>query len=359
MLTIARRMRVSSKSLGVNTAATPALRSASTTGVHMQGHPGPTVAEEVIVDALLAARCEYFVGNQESNVSLAVASLKAWPRGFLAMLGEKNGRAENLFLHRPAAPRAEAAPPVDTCRLCEAPADFAFEGKVLARHRVRYFRCRGCHALQTERPHWLDEAYAGVAERFDTGKASRTLANFLALPPLLEILQVRKTDRAVDFGGGTGLLARLLRDVGYDFHCCDKYGQAEFMAGLSWDALDRRCRVVTIFEVAEHFADPRAEWARLFAADPDVVIGSTGLYQGQGADWDYLSPESGQHVFFYSFDTLAALAHRHGRHAYHVGMYFILTRNALSAEALQRIAAWRDALMPACRATFEQWAAAR
>lgn len=82
--------------------ATPALRSADSTGVHMQGHSGRVVADEVLLDALLATRCDYFVGNQESNVSLAIASLKRWPRGFLAMLGDKNGRAENLFLHRPA-----------------------------------------------------------------------------------------------------------------------------------------------------------------------------------------------------------------------------------------------------------------
>jgi glycosyltransferase involved in cell wall biosynthesis len=350
-------LKVFRERYGDRLVATPALRSQTTTGVHMQGHPGPTVAEEVMVDALLAVRCDYFVGNQESNVSLAIASLKAWPRGFSAMLGVMSGRAENLRLHQPAqAPTAQ--PPVDVCRLCDAPADLAFEGQVLARHRVRYFRCRGCNALQTEKPYWLDEAYAAGAERFDTGKASRTLTNFLALPPLLDILQVRKDDRAVDFGGGTGLLARLLRDLGYDFHSCDKYGAAEFMAGYRWNDLDHACRVVTMFEVAEHFVDPKAEWAKIFAANPDVVIGSTAPYQGQGAGWDYLSPESGQHIFFYSFDALAMLAHRHGRYAYHVGMYFILTRNALSADAVQQIAAWRDGLMPACQSTFAQWARA-
>ncbi|MBS0448190.1 MAG: tetratricopeptide repeat protein [Proteobacteria bacterium] len=89
---------------GDRVVTTPALRSDSTTGVHMQGHAGSTVGTEVLVDALLAARCDYFVGNQESNVSLAIASLKDWPNGLLAMLGQQSARAENLFLHRAAAP---------------------------------------------------------------------------------------------------------------------------------------------------------------------------------------------------------------------------------------------------------------
>jgi glycosyltransferase involved in cell wall biosynthesis len=331
---------------------TPALRSANNTGVHMQGHSGRVVADEVMVDALLAARCDYFVGNMESNVSLAIASLKRWPPGVLAMLGDNNGRAENLFLHQ------QKPAPFDTCRLCHSPAQRLFDKEVLGRHRVGYHRCMGCGALQTDAPHWLDEAYSDHAERFDTGKASRTLVNFLAFPRLLDILQVRKTDRAVDFGGGTGLFARLMRDAGHDFHCCDKYGGAEFMAGYAWDEVAHPCRLVTIFEVAEHFAEPAVEWDRIFAANPDFVIGSTGLYTGQGADWPYLVPESGQHVFFYSFEAIAYLARKHGRNAYNLGMYFILSREALPETTLNQLRDWRENLLPVCRNSFEQWAAA-
>jgi glycosyltransferase involved in cell wall biosynthesis len=333
---------------------TPALRSASSTGVHMQGHSGKLVADEVLLDAYLARGCDYFIGNQESNVSLAIASLKRWPRGFLAMLGEKNGRAENLFLHK------QAPVPVEKCRLCQSPVQRLFDMEVLGSHRVNYHRCMGCGALQTDVPQWLAEAYTHKAERFDTGKASRTLVNFLAFPQLLEALQVRKTDRAVDFGGGTGLFARLMRDMGYDFHCCDKYGSAEFMAGYAWDAIAHPCSLVTIFEVAEHFAEPAAEWDRLMACNPDFVIGSTGLYTEQAADmgaaWGYLAPESGQHVFFYSFESITYLARKHGRHAYNLGMYFVLSRDPLPAPVLARVQQWRDGLMPACQDTFQRWA---
>jgi glycosyltransferase involved in cell wall biosynthesis len=329
---------------------TPALRSNSNTGVHMQGHSGRTVGDEVLIDALLAARCDYFVGNQESNVSLAIASLKRWPQGFLFMLGDKSGRSENLYLHK--------SPPVDVqkCRLCQSPVRQVFSKLVLGRHNVNYHRCLGCGALQTDTPHWLDEAYSGPAELYDTGKASRTLVNFLALPPLLKALNVRKTDLAVDFGGGTGLLARLLRDTGYNFHTCDKFGSSEFMGAYAWNDLDHPCKLVTLFEVAEHFSDPATEWQHIFASDPDWVIGSTSLYTGQDQDWVYLSCESGQHIFFYSTEAIDYVAKKAGRYAYHLGMYFLITRSPLDDATLRLITGWRDNLFPACQASFSAWA---
>lgn len=329
---------------------TTALRSASNTGVHMQGHSGRTVGEEVLVDVLLASRCDYFIGNQESNVSMAIASLKPWPTGLLIMLGDKNCRAENLFLHR------QVPPPDETCRLCQSPAQKVFSKMLLGHHHVSYHRCTGCGALQTDKPHWLDEAYSSQAELYDTGKASRTLVNFLALPRLLATLGVRKADLAVDFGGGTGLLARLMRDAGYNYHTCDKYGSSEFMGGYAWNDINRRCRLITLFEVAEHFAEPAAEWERIFSCDPEWVIGSTGMYTGQGEDWPYLSVESGQHVFFYSFDALALLAQRSGRFAYNLGMYFLITRKPLNVETLHSIEHWQSNIYATCQASFESWA---
>jgi glycosyltransferase involved in cell wall biosynthesis len=334
---------------------TPALRSDSTTGVHMQGHAGTTVGEEVLVDALLAARCDYFVGNQESNVSMAIASLKHWPQGLMVILGEKNIRADNFYLHRSAKVDVQE---VAMCRLCKAPVQQVFDKLVLGRHRVGYHQCTGCGALQTDTPHWLDEAYASRAEWYDTGKATRTVVNFLALPKLFEILGVRKSDLAVDFGGGTGLLARLLRDVGYNFHTCDKFGSSEFMGAYVWPDMGHPCRLVTLFEVAEHFADPGAEWQRLFDCNSDWILGSTGLYNGQGADWSYLSEASGQHVFFYSQQALAYLGKQSGRFVYVFGMYFLISRQPLSSDTLTAINDWRADMYPACKGSFDSWASA-
>jgi hypothetical protein len=72
-------------------------RSATNVGIHLSGHDGFTIGEEVMLDALLALKCDYFVGNQESNVSLAIASMRNWAKGFIFLLGEKNNRSESRF----------------------------------------------------------------------------------------------------------------------------------------------------------------------------------------------------------------------------------------------------------------------
>lgn len=79
---------------------TQTFRSATDIGVHFSGHDGITMGEEVLLDVLLALKCNYFVGNQESNTSLGIASMRNWPQGFMFLLGERNIRGNNLFLHR-------------------------------------------------------------------------------------------------------------------------------------------------------------------------------------------------------------------------------------------------------------------
>ena len=244
---------------------------------------------------------------------------------------------------------------IQQCRLCQSPVQQMFSNTILGKHQVNYYLCNRCGALQTADPYWLDEAYEGSAELYDTGKASRTVVNFLALPAILVALKVRKTDLAVDFGGGTGLLARLMRDTGYNFHTCDKFGGSEFMGGYAWSSIGRPCKLVTLFEVAEHFSDPAEEWQRIFAGDPEWVIGSTSLYVGQDKDWPYLSCDSGQHVFFYSAETLAYVAHTAGRYAYNLGMYFLITRVPLDEETLKLISDWKNNLISACNASFATW----
>lgn len=79
---------------------TKATRVAGNVGVHLSGHDGIVIGKEVLVDTLLAIKCDYFIGNKESCVSFAISSMRYWPQGFMFLLGgEGSGRGENLFLH--------------------------------------------------------------------------------------------------------------------------------------------------------------------------------------------------------------------------------------------------------------------
>jgi hypothetical protein len=79
---------------------TNVLRTSSNIGVHHSGMNGILLGKEVLVDALLATKCDYFVGNNGTNVSLAIASMKQWIDDRLYIFDtHKSARGENIFLH--------------------------------------------------------------------------------------------------------------------------------------------------------------------------------------------------------------------------------------------------------------------
>jgi protein O-GlcNAc transferase len=80
---------------------TGATRTSTGLGVHYQKQESRyLLGEEVLVDALLAARCQSFIGNGLSNVSCAVAQMKHWPAGSCRLLGARLDRLRQFTLYR-------------------------------------------------------------------------------------------------------------------------------------------------------------------------------------------------------------------------------------------------------------------
>ena len=221
------------------------------------------------------------------------------------------------------------------CRLCGNPTNLAFELQVLLKHDVSYWRCRSCGSLQTEKPYWLDEAYASRKEdsagsndnlnSLDVGAAQRNLFNMAAT---LGVAQAMALRTAVDVGGGDGLLCRLLRDYGLDAYVSDRYAQASYALGFDHAPFDRP-DLITAFEVWEHFANPQADIAGMFAGDPKAVFVTTQVYAGEGDDWWYLIPETGHHVFFYSEKAFALIAERYRYRLLRSGGYTLFYKPGL------------------------------
>lgn len=84
---------------GARLLCTPCTRVRGNVGVHYAGYPGIQVAEEVILDVFLAARCDSFLGNGTSSVSNCVECLKYWPRGSFAVFEREHSSRRNLVLH--------------------------------------------------------------------------------------------------------------------------------------------------------------------------------------------------------------------------------------------------------------------
>jgi hypothetical protein len=194
------------------------------------------------------------------------------------------------------------------CRLCEGHLVPKFSLVVLHKYEVRYFECDRCGSLQTEFPYWLDDAYSSNLSNLDTGAVQRNLQNLSAAYLVSRIFGVYN---ALDFGGGDGLLCRLLRDYNVNCYVKDRYAVPTYAQGFSEPDFAAP-NLVLAFEVFEHFATPARELEDLFQLRPTVLLASTEIYCHQRADWWYLASESGQHLFFYSEKALQMIAARFG-----------------------------------------------
>ncbi len=121
-----------------------------------------------------------------------------------------------------------------------------------------------------------------------------------------------RPERILDFGGGNGTLAELLRTAGFtQVHTYDPFvpRHAAKPAG--------RFDCVVSFEVAEHSTDPARSFADMNESltDTGLILFSTLLQPAdidqQGLNWWYAGPRNG-HVSLYSRASLAKLVRPFG-----------------------------------------------
>ena len=220
-----------------------------------------------------------------------------------------------------------------------------FRAPMLARYEVQYFRCRGCRSLQTELPYWLGEAYShGEAHStYDTTRVSRsrrTCATILAIYRLAGF-----KGPALDFGGGTGLLCRMLRDARVDAYTFDEYDDGGFAKGFISKIGERDFDVISAIEVFEHLPDPRGTLDLLFSSGAKVIVATTQAYGEEDASWDYLALFTGQHVFFYSKKALDWIAAKYGYHLARADRFWVFVRADLPRQVRLRLGLLRKPII--------------
>lgn len=202
------------------------------------------------------------------------------------------------------------------CRVCSFQV-FKFDSaKIMNKHIIDYYQCPNCGFIQTEKPYWLEEAYKQSINDTDTGMLRRniTMSNFTAL---LIIMYLNKNAKFLDYAGGYGLFVRMMRDKGFDFYWHDLYTQNIFSIGFEYNQ-NVKYEMVTSFESFEHFINPLEEFDKMTQLSDNILISTTLIPNKKlkVSEWDYYGIEHGQHISFYSLESLKFIAEKNNMNLY-------------------------------------------
>ncbi len=183
---------------------------------------------------------------------------------------------------------------------------------------IYYVLCNGCgFSFAPEFSEWKPEDFA---EKIYTDDYILVDPDYLDARPrvnaanLISMFGVRGTTiRHLDYGGGGGLLVKLLQEANWQSTSYDPFVDCD----TSMERLGK-FDLITAFEVFEHVPDVSTLMSNLCAllAPQGVVLFSTLLSDGNiGANkrinWWYASPRNG-HISLFSRRSLAALARKSG-----------------------------------------------
>jgi len=195
------------------------------------------------------------------------------------------------------------------CNICGANSKSYAKAQLMGKHQVSYYLCPSCEFVQTDNPHWLDEAYQSPINITDTGILERNIL-LTKLTTLLIDSLFNKKGQFLDYAGGYGLFVRMMRDVGLDFYWMDPYCKNIFANGFEYSEQDHAIECVTGFECFEHFVSPIQEIKKMIIQCSSLFF-STELrpeIETLPQDWWYFGLEHGQHISFYRYKTLQFIA---------------------------------------------------
>lgn len=152
----------------------------------------------------------------------------------------------------------------------------------------------------------------------DTGLVKRNLF-FSDFTANLIDAALEKNGSFLDFGGGYGLFVRLMLDKGYKFNRYDIFCENLFAKGYDADLTQPvQFELITAFEVFEHFISPISELTNLLNHSDTILFCTEliGKIPPQPTDWRYYTLPSGQHISFFSLETLEYIAKKLGLNLY-------------------------------------------
>jgi hypothetical protein len=197
--------------------------------------------------------------------------------------------------------------------------ELLFAKTVLNKYKVNYYRCLETGFIQTEVPYWLNESYSNVITSLDVGLTNRNLRYAKIVAKIIK-KNFNSNSKFLDWGGGIGLFVRLMKDMGYDYILYDLYAPNILALGFSLKEIkqDKEFELITAFEVFEHLVNPLQDIEAMLLQGKNILF-STLLIPTQNNEienWWYLLPETGQHISFYSIETLEYIAAKYQLNLY-------------------------------------------
>lgn len=224
------------------------------------------------------------------------------------------------------------------CKVCKNKVEPIFSKRILKKYDAIYFQCTHCDFVQTSEAIWLEEAYSNAITTLDIGLASRNVWLTREVANIIDTC-FPKAKNMLDFAGGYGLFARLMRDAGYNFYRQDDY--CENIFSNYFDQADSgisRFDLVTAFEVFEHFNKPTDEIKRVLSYSENLIFSTELMPSEDVENWWYLSIETGQHIAFYSLKTLEFIAKENNKNLYSNGRNLhIFSKEKLSDAKIQEL----------------------
>lgn len=247
----------------------------------------------------------------------------------------------------------------DKCKICGSEVNLLFKSLVLSKYQVSYFKCPNCEFIQTEKPFWFDEAYNNAITDLDVGLVSRNLSFSNVIENIIKN-NFDVSGKFLDYAGGYGLFVRLMRDKGFDFYREDKYCKNIFAKNYDLEDLGvkNKFELVTAFEVFEHLEDPLMEIEKMFKYS-DTVIFSTELQPSQNIksneEWWYFTPETGQHIAFYSAKTLEYIAEKLHFSFYSIGNMHLMSKKKFKGDPFLSVNGgdYKNEMLSLIQADFE------
>ena len=218
------------------------------------------------------------------------------------------------------------------CKICNDESKYVFSKTILNKHEGHYYRCSSCGFMQLDNPHWFEEAYSDAITELDIGLVYRNLILKNKTEKLIGWFFKNKINSALDFGGGYGMFVRMMRDKGYNFYRQDSYCENIFAKHFDVNDIDNiSFDLLTAFELFEHLVDPNQE-LKIMLKYSNLILFSTELQPKESdkiKDWWYLTPETGQHLSFYTKESLKILAEMNNLKYFEInnGLHLITKEN--------------------------------